>query len=569
MIRARRIERVYLKLLFGGIAVLILLAALVTGGHRFYRSWQTERLTRHAESYLNEGNLKSASILARHLLDLDSSNTRACRIMAQTAERTGDPAAVEWWKRVLKNAPDSLDDAVALGRSALRFNQLDAGEKALQKMEAKAGESAAYYEVRGKLALARGVADAAQPYLAKAADLDPGNKHYRFDRAIAQLQATSSGARTAGRNSLEQFLEDRELRTSAARALRDDAARRHSAPALLEASALLAGYEEAAFSDRLAHAKILHALDQAGFATTLSQLQTEAATEPEKMAELLSWMSADGLALVALHWIKDLPPEILNKRPVPVAVADCYVAVNDPDEMEQLCNQSPWGDLEFARETYLSWALRKRGDSQGFDAHWKKALELAGGDPERLHTIEQVCVKWGWEHEAENVLWMMAKDPRRQAQSLSALYDYYAKKGDTRNLYRVVARFSERNADDDKAQNNLAQLSLLLNLNVRAACEIADRLYRKDPRNRLFVTTYAFSLYRRGQHALAVKAMNQLDAADLQEPGTAAYYGLVLAAAGEKTKAADFIEKGIQAPLLPEEKALLQEARNKTGTNRR
>ena len=50
------------------------------------------------------------------------------------------------------------------------------------------------------------------------------------------------------------------------------------------------------------------------FATQMTDLQKEAATDPVKLSELLSWMSANQLAFVAIHWIKELPADIVQKQ---------------------------------------------------------------------------------------------------------------------------------------------------------------------------------------------------------------------------------------------------------------
>ena len=113
------------------------------------------------------------------------------------------------------------------------------------------------------------------------------------------------------------------------------------------------------------------------------------------------------------------------------------------------------------------------------------------------------------------------------------------------------------------AQNNLAQLSLLLNVNPEHAHELAEKLHQKDPTNPVFTSTYGFSLYVKGRSQQAVKVMSELKPDDLHRPAIAAYYGIFLVAAGDKSKAAEYLERGSEAPLLPEEKLLLANARNK------
>jgi predicted Zn-dependent protease len=175
--------------------------------------------------------------------------------------------------------------------------------------------------------------------------------------------------------------------------------------------------------------------------------------------------------------------------------------------------------------------------------------------------LEQDAAKWKWKEENENLLWQLTKDPQRQFAALAALTQYYGEKGDTGQLYRAVARLCELKPNDQQAQNNLANLSLLLNLSVESAHGMAEQLYRKAPENPVFASTYAFSLYRKGKYAQAVATMSKLKASDLDQPAMAAYYGIFLAAAGDNSKAQIYLDKAQRGRLLPEEKALVDRAR--------
>jgi hypothetical protein len=54
--------------------------------------------------------------------------------------------------------------------------------------------------------------------------------------------------------------------------------------------------------------------------------------------------------------------------------------------------------------------------------------------------------------------------------------------------------------------------------------------------------------------------MESLNVEQLQEPSIAAYYGVILIAAGENEKAREYLKLGDSAKLLPEEKALIAKA---------
>ena len=104
-------------------------------------------------------------------------------------------------------------------------------------------------------------------------------------------------------------------------------------------------------------------------------------------------------------------------------------------------------------------------------------------------------------------------------------------------------------------------MSLLLSLNTDRGQTLARDVYEKDPKNPTYVSTYAFALYLKGEAPKARKLFAALTDAQLHEPAIALYYGIILAAVGDGDRAAEFLDLGQKASLLPEEKALLEKAR--------
>lgn len=539
------------------------MVAIGIGGYRFYQQWESSRQVRRAQAYLTGGEIRSAALAARHAFALEPSNAEACRILAGIAERDGQPAALQWRQAALAANPGSIDDAIALARTALRFNKIAVAAAALARLGGAADKVAAYHEVAARLAAMEKDPVAAERHYAEAARLDPANRAYQLNLAVFQLQSKLPEVRAQASKLLRTFSDDETLRVRAARALRDYAAQRQDGPALLEITALLQSYPEATFRDRISYVQLLHLLDRPEFAGKLTELQNEAAADSSKLTELLEWMSANQLALLAINWTKELPAEMVKKWAVPAAVADCYMAASDWDGLFQWCKKTNWGDLKFLSHAYLSRALREQGDDLGSKSEWNMALQEAGSDGRRIYSLQQSAAKWGWKTEAEELLWMLANDPDRQNEALAVLYQFYFDKGDTSNLYRVASRACKIRPNDEAAQNNLAQLSFLLKVDLDYAHELAMRLHQKDSKNPVLASTYGFSLYENGRYQQAVQAMDHLNPADLAKPAIAAYYGIFLAAAGNKSKAAEYLRIGAGAPLLPEEKTLLQAAQEK------
>ena len=533
------------------------------GGYRFFQKWQANRLIKRAETYLSWGDSKSAALASRRAFQLNGSNADACRVLAQVAERDNQPAAIEWRQQVITLVPDSIPDQIALARTALQFNRIDTAEAALAKLGPAAEQLAAYHEVKGQLAVAKKDPVTAERHFAEAVRLDPDRKQNRLNLAVFQLQSSSRETRDRASALLQEYMNDQALRVPAARALRDYAAQRKDGPALLAITELLYGYPEATFRDRISYLQVLQALGQPQFASKVTELQNEAIKDPGKLITLVSWMNSNHLTVLAIDWSKQWPPEVAKDKVVRIAVADSYIATNDADRLQEWCKKVDWGNLDFLRHACLAWAARSRGDDLGFQSEWNAAVHGAGSNGENLFSLQQNAMKWKWKEEAENLLWALTKDTEKQGLALATLNQFYTEKGNTAQLYRVAARACEVNPKDDDARNNLAILSLLLNLNADTAESMAEQLYHKAPANPAFASTYAFALYRKGGPQRAIEIMNKLKPAELEQPALAAYYGVFLAAAGDKTKAAEYLKRGDGGRLLPEEKALVEQARNR------
>jgi len=270
-------------------------------------------------------------------------------------------------------------------------------------------------------------------------------------------------------------------------------------------------------------------------------------------------MSANHEAVLGIEWAKRLPPSALEQRPVFVAVADCFAAASDCAGMRQWTRKFGWKDLEYLRHAYQAYAERSCGDTRASDLEWAKAIQAAN-NVEAVLTLQRAAAKWRWEEESVELLWQLAKDRGQQKGALATLNEYYTEQADTNNLYKVSSRLLQVTPNDAAAKNNFAQLSLLLGVNTESAEAMAKGLHQESPKDPNFASTYAFALYIRGDTRGALKVMNSLSAEDLRRPEIAAYYGIILAAGSDRSKAPSFLELGRQAKLLPEEKALVEKA---------
>jgi len=157
---------------------------------------------------------------------------------------------------------------------------------------------------------------------------------------------------------------------------------------------------------------------------------------------------------------------------------------------------------------------------------------------------------------------MLAENRDAQRDALQALYRYYAEQRDTTGLFRALSRLVAVMPEDPAVRNNFAQISLLLKAEPFRARGIARNLHEAHPHDAAFASTYAFALFQSGDVKGAVKIMSQLTPEQLHDPSIAAYYGILLAAAGQNDAATEYFGRAEKAKLLPEEEELVAQAKS-------
>jgi hypothetical protein len=565
----RRTESFYLKLLLGGLIGVILLIAVFWGGHSAYARWQERRLIRKAVFAIEHGDEHTASLAARNVLELRPSSASAARIMAQLTEKAGDRIALDWRRNVVQLEPQSTDDALAWGRCALQFNDIATAERALAKVHEKGQATAAYHAVCALLAEARQEEQKADSEWTQAVRLTPNEKTYQLRLGILRAHARDADRHASGEMMLRALRDDPKQRAAATRALiTEGVAHRENMQELLALARELQAYPEAIFSDRLLFLDFLHQSQDAQFTGYLTQLEKNATASALDLAALLLWMSRNNLDLLALDFVRGLPPDLLEKWPAPIVLADIYARLKDWHGLEAFIKNANWRQFDFLRHAYLASALRAENKSAAAEHEWATATREASGQSDAVFSLIRAASEWRWDNETVDLLWTLAKFPEKQREALQTLYRFYAKSGDTLGLHRVLVRLAASDPSNLDVQNNVAQISLLLKANPEESRRLAADVYRKMPANAAYAATYAYSLLSKGDVEGAVKIMGSLTEEQLRDPAISAYYGICLAATSDE-RASAYLEIGQKATLLPEEKALIEKALRDLDSRRR
>lgn len=529
-------------------------------GRPAYRQYQEYRAVQQARRFLARQEFSNAALGARRALRLNPRNLEACEIMAFITEAVHVPQAVEWRQRIAELSP-TLTNKLGLAAVALAFEE-SPFPLALQSLNsvAKTGtNSALFHALSAQLALKLARPGEAEDHFLEASHLEPNNRLHQLNWGVLRIAETNPTAVDEGRATLEALAQDSKLGATALRSLVSASIARHEMPAAERYSSELLAQSSATFEDRLRHLEVLHGQNSPRFSAMLSALKEASLTNPPAVPALSAWMIHHALATNAFSWLTNCPPQFRGQPTVRLALADCYGALQDWSGLEGFLEPQRWDDSEFLRHGLLACAAFHQKHGAEGQAQWRLALYEAGNKLDRLtalHALGPVP-----EDAREELLWRIVEKSPKQRWACDKLHGMLLSASDTRRLYKFYSLISSRDRADTLVKNNLATTSLLLNLNVARAHELAKENYLHQGSQPAIASTYAYSLHLQGNTTAGLAILDKLGEDALRSPSIALYYGVLLAANNQQNKAAAYLKIAEKGHLLPEEQALLLAAR--------
>ncbi len=538
--------------------------ALLTGyaGYRGYKVWKQNRMMNLAHSFAAKGDGRNVLLCVQQVLRSNPRNLEASRMMAALLEAGRSPGALVWRSHVVELNPKSLDDRLALAQSAMMFRDYMVATNALEGVDQAGRKTAAYHNVAGAVAAAANLSAVAEAHFLEAARLEPTNLVPQLNLAVVRLHGTNAAALAEARTMLTLIsASSPALRCQALRELLVDSMRFKQMNTALELSGNLVRQTNSAFSDRLLRLDVLKESQNAEFKPALAAFQREAGTNTAKIYELNMWQMARIGPAETLAWLRSLPMNLQTNQPVALFIAECYTTLQDWRGLQNSLKQEDWTELEFIRHAYLSRALRGQDLTAAATAEWGLALKTANGQKASLVMLLRMAARWGWQSDAEELLWTIVNQYPGEKWAFGALNQALFADGRTRSLMSLYSQELKRSPSELGMKNNLAMTALLLDAQEQKPHELAREVYEKAPTNAAFASTYAFSLHLQKKDAEALKVIERLKPQELQNPSIAGYYGLILKATGNGAKARVYLDLAAKGQLLPEEKKLFEQAR--------
>lgn len=514
-------------------------------------------LIHRAQKSFQAGEERKAALQAMRLIQIDPGYVPAASLLADIAEKHLSRDALRWRLAAAKKNP-STENQIALARTSILFQEWEWADEALRAVPAADRKSIAYLQTVGGMALALNRNEEAAQFFNMALRLEPDNRQLILNSAIIQLALNQADEQSKAREKLEKLKRQPDFAAQAIRALIQDAMARGTSPVPL-ARELLA-LPHASFSDRLAALDALNKSKVPDFRELLATLQSQAADQPGETYALSNWMVRQGHVSEAKSWLDTLSPEQLGQVPVPMAYAECLLALKEWQTLVDRLSKEKWPDSEILRQAFLWRGKRELAPASQPEtglSDWQLALRGQTVRPGELYLAAQLLWSWDWQAEAEALWWILAEQTRVPESALRKLDRIYRNQKNTRKVWEVSRRAYQANPRDKIAQNNYAMLSLILNTDHKNAYTLAESLHRNQPSNSAFLSTYAFSLYRRGQSKEALQLFSTLNPKLLESPSYAFYYALFLKAEGRESESIRYAKLAEKADLLPEEKALM------------
>lgn len=539
------------------IAILVTCTVLLLLGfvsYRGYQSWKQNHYVALAKQYAAKGDAKNEVLALEQALHANGRNLEANRMMADFLEASHSPSTLDWRRTVLELDPNSLSARLSLAQTALFFHDVATVTNALAGVDEAGRKTSSYHNICGELALVEGKPGEAQADFAEAIRLDPSSMAPQLSLAAVQLHSSNALDMAQARISLKRIgmnSTNLNARTQARRELTLDALQSKDNDSALYYSKELVEQPGASFDDKLLRLDTLKITKSEGFMSELGSYEQETASSPVELSALAIWLIQRQLPGQALVWLQSLPATTQTNIPAAALIAQCQTLTQNWAGLQNSVSKGNWGSIEYARHAYKALAMRQQGYTEASKAEWDIALTSANGADAPLTALLRLAAEWKWQTEAEQILWTIVKKfPQEQWAPQQLAYALYAN-GSTRALMELFDTLSKRNPADLESLNNLAMTAMLLNAQEIKPYDLAREVYQKDPANSRFACTYAFSLHLQGKDADALKIMQQLTPKDLASNSTAGYYGLILKAAGNKTKAGTYLRRSVQGQLLP------------------
>jgi hypothetical protein len=560
------------------VLVLLLVLVLITGffgGHpamNAIKSWQARRHAQRAFTLINKEQWIDARGEAVAAFQLRPTEPQALRAVARFLSRTHQPEALEFWKQLAGKTPLTRQDVRDEAMIAIITGDTSRADASVRELIGSHAEPADWL-LAAQLSVQKNLREQAKSSLEKIVADSRTTATEQFRATLLQL-ALAGDNQTERANALTRLkkLADAKTATSV------------DALVVLAQNALSTSTDS---SDSARHkaGDLAHALENHPLAKAKHKLlaldlrvrvdptQREALisraiadwkdTEPADVAVLAEWLNGKNEFQKTLDTI---PLEkALQSRDLFLRYLDALGGLGRWNEIKQLLGSERFPLDPMLQAMYLARCSGQLGEKTAAGNNWRRALEAAGGDVQKLITLAQYAEK----NENAEIAEAAYNGAATVSPKLRVAHDGRLRLAqasrDTKKLHAVLADMLALWPNDPAIRNDEAYTRLLLLPvasgeehvdEINAIEQLARKLVQQNPASLPHRTLLALARLKQHRAFAALEVYSNIQVVpNAVSPSALAVHAAVLAANDRRNDARHEIEQAPLDKLLPEEQA--------------
>jgi hypothetical protein len=560
------------------VLVLLLVLVLITGffgglpAMNAIKSWQARRHAQRAFTLINKEQWIDARGEAVAAFQLRPTEPQALRAVARFLSRTHQPDALEFWKQLAGKTPLTRQDVRDEAMIAIIAGDTSRADASVRELIGSHAEPADWL-LAAQLSVQKNLREQAKSSLEKIVADSRTTATEQFRATLLQL-ALAGDNQTERANALTRLkkLADAKTATSV------------DALVVLAQNALSTSTDS---SDSARHkaGDLAHALENHPLAKAKHKLlaldlrvrvdptQREALisraiadwkdTEPADVAVLAEWLNGKNEFQKTLDTI---PLEkALQSRDLFLRYLDALGGLGRWNEIKQLLGSERFPLDPMLQAMYLARCSGKLGEKTAAGNNWRRALEAAGGDVQKLITLAQYAEK----NENAEIAEAAYNGAATVSPKLRVAHDGRLRLAqasrDTKKLHAVLADMLALWPNDPAIRNDEAYTRLLLLPvasgeehvdEINAIEQLARKLVQQNPASLPHRTLLALARLKQHRAFAALEVYSNIQVVpNAVSPSALAVHAAVLAANDRRNDARHEIEQAPLDKLLPEEQA--------------
>ena len=533
------------------------------------KQWNAGRYLRRAEELATQKDFKRAVLDVRSAIEAGGMTAKAARIMAETLEGAGAFANAAAWRSQLDIIqPGDISNTVAWASDSLKAGDVATASRVISTLKPQPANDAEFHATAAAVAAAMRDNAEAERHWAAASRLKPHDDRYLLRLAMLRLISKDTAKHAAAVTALRKLAAKPATATQALRVLLADAVHFTDWQSTMAHADALVAAPGSTFADKLARLDMLRTMKAEASTAYLTELRTLALGTPDDLYLMLMWMEQHHLAMLAVEWLRSLPPDLTGAPPVCVAVATVFARSAEWGRLREFLDDHNWAEWDYLRRAFLSRTQEKLSDEDAAAQEWAEAVAVVRSRPDaipRLERLVRLAIGWGWEQRAQETMWGMVNAPLCPAWIPDALRQIAEENADAGQLQKLAVLRLRADSKSAALRNDFAFYSLLAHNDGGDPHREAERLFAEHPGDTAIAVTHALSLHQQGRTEEALAVTTSLPAAELEKPQPAFYQALFLTAKGEPGKAAGFLAAAEGRKMFAEERALIDRAKQNAG----